>query len=207
MKFFFSALFSLFFILLGFSVHAQNPFPQTDTLLDVPFFHSNRMAFPKWVVEGKRGHRMNASTKKKIDDKDTLHLLAPLTSLLIRMDPMSDRKTADTIASIESRAFLSGDTLFVLCEYQPTLSPDILELKITPALCGSQIIEGASRKPDLISQHVLFRHLTFQKLAYKRGDILKAELDFNIEYQLNDVARGPYSQRIYYKGWMKCKIE
>jgi len=193
-------------ILLAGHLQAQTPVFKTDSALDGSFFQSSLSAFPNWVVRNKKGKLINASTQKKIHARDTLSLKAPVSSLLMRYENKEDGIYPDTILSVSSRALLSSDTLWLLCAYQNSPSEEMVGIRVYPEFHAS-ILEGPPKKKEILGQKVIFRHITLDQPYYKRGDNLKAELDFCIEYELNDVARGPYRQKVYYRGWMKCKVE
>jgi hypothetical protein len=201
--FFFS---SLFFLLLSHITSAQIAVLKIDSTLDVPFFHSRQMQLPKWVSRGKKGRLLYASTGKKIRDADTLNLKAPVTSFLMRTQNLLDNVSPDTILSVDSRALLAGDTLVIYCAYQSTLSGEIVGISLSSGL-EAHVLDGFAKKENKIDQQAIFKHFTLNKAKYNKGDELRGELDFCIEYNLNDAGRGPYKQKVYYKGWIRCKVE
>jgi len=161
--------------------------------------------YPKWVVLNKRGKPVQAGTGKRID-ADTASLKSPATSFLMRDAGVLDHASPDTICSVESRALLRGDTLVILCAYQSTLSGEVLGITLSNEL-SAEVMDGYPKKENRIGQKAVFRHLALNKQTYRKGEELRAELDFYIEYDLNDVARGPYKQKVFYKGWIKCRVE
>jgi hypothetical protein len=193
-------------IIISNSMLAQIGVLRIDSLSNVTFFQSVSMSYPKWVTKDKHGRWINSQTQKKIHDKDTSALKAPVTSFLMRDAGVNNHTSPDTILSIDSRALLSNDTLFILCNYQSTLSGEIVGISLG-ATIDAAVMEGYPRKENRIGQKVVFHHLILNKNKYRKGDELRAELDFYIEYDLNDVARGPYKEKVYYKGWMRCKVE
>jgi hypothetical protein len=198
----------IFLLLLTYRmIGAQTPVLRIDSTLDAPFFHTEQTCFPKWVIHGKKkGELINAQTKKKIKSRDSISLKTTASSLMIRYSNQEDGIFPDTIVSVESRAFLSGDTLNLLCAYQSTPSDDVLYIALAPVIRAS-IVEGAPKKKEIVGERVVFRHVTLNQEKYKKGEWVRAQLDFGIEYDLNDVARGPYHQKVYYQGWMKCRVE
>ncbi|MFI5148902.1 MAG: hypothetical protein ACHQRM_04150 [Bacteroidia bacterium] len=195
-----------FLILYAGSLSAQTNVLRIDSALEAPFFRSELTCFPNWVVRNNKGKLMNVTTQKKIKSRDTLSLKAPASSLLMRYENKEDGIYPDTILSFSSRVMMNADTLWLLCAFQNSPSEEILGITVYPELHAS-VLDGPPKKKELVGQRVLCRRVTLNQAHYKKGDLLKAELDFSIEYDLNDVAKGPYRQKVYYRGWMKCKVE
>jgi len=204
-------IYSIFFHLLLITIPsvciAQTEVLRMDSALDVPFFHNTGLLYPKWVLKDRKGRLVNVVTNKKIRKADTLSLRTPVTSFLMRDAGVNGHNSPDTILSVDSRAMRSKDTLLIFCAYQSTLSGEIIRISLAPSSLTAGVLEVFSKKDNILGQRVEFRHLVLNKSTYQKGEVLKAELDFYIEYDLNDIARGPYKQKVFYKGWMICKVE
>ncbi len=204
-------IYCIFFLFLSATIPsvciAQTEVLRIDSTLDAPFFHNPGLLYPKWVLKDRKGRLLHAVTKKRIRQADTLALRTPVTSFLMRDAGVNGHNSPDTILSVDSRALRSNDTLFIFCAYQSTLSGEIIKISLTPSSLTAGVLEVFSKKDNILGQRVEFRRLRLNKSTYQKGEVFKAELDFFIEYDLNDIARGPYKQKVFYKGWMLCKVE
>jgi hypothetical protein len=197
--------FSVFFFCFIQS-NAQLSVVKIDSAFDVPFFHSPKMLFPSEVLKRGKGKYLNVITGKRIHSKDTLQLKKIASSQVVRYDSLPDRMFPDSISSLSSHAQMRGDTLFLHYAFEPPPQSDELEIILSSKLLA-RIREYPIGNLESRSPSVLLKSIKLNKRAYAPGDQIKAELEFSIEFEFNDVARGPYRQRVYYKGWMMCKVD
>ncbi len=177
-----------------------------DSTFDVPFFRSPRLLFPDWVSKGKSGKLVNTRTGKKIHPKDTLLLKVPARSQVVRYDNLPDSIVPDSISSLSSHALIRNDTLFLYYAFEPNPQSDEMEIAVS-STAVARIRERPVENSGALTPTVELKSLRLNKRYFKKQDELKAELQFSVEFELNDVSRGPYRQRVYYKGWLMCKVE
>jgi hypothetical protein len=202
---FFLIYFSVFF-LSPCQSYSQIKILKIDSTLEAPFFEAPRLLFPDWVMKRRNGKYLNVRTGRKIRQSDTTKLKMPATSQVVRYDSLPERMFPDSISSLASHAHMHGDTLILQYAFEPAPQSDELLISVSSVLLA-RIRESPVENLESRNPTVQLTRLKLNKRSYKKGDQLKAVLEFSIEYELNEVARGPYRQRIYYKGWMMCKVD
>ncbi|HEV7230041.1 MAG TPA: hypothetical protein VGO45_01860 [Bacteroidia bacterium] len=203
--FFLLSVSSFFFV---FQTYSQVSILRTDSLSDEIFFQKKVFAYPWYIQKGKKSKYRNVVTGRKIKTADTLGKRELVTSLRIRYDSLPDRVQIDSLHSCLATARLSGDTLFFTLPCQQNPDDGVLRLSIGRAGLSATMVAANSlqNKQPVVAGVTIYRLIVNQRL-YNKGDEFRAELEFSAEYDLNDVARGPYHKKVYYEGWIHCRVQ
>jgi hypothetical protein len=181
---------------------------RTDSLSDETFFHTTGYTYPWYIQKGRKGKLRNVMTGRKIKTADTLRKRAVVTSLRIRYDSLPDRVQADSLRSSLAVARLNGDTLFFTLPCQQNPDDGLLSFGLNPAgLRATMVAANALQSKQPVAVGITMYHLILNRRKYYQGDEFRAELEFSLEYDLNDVARGPYRKKVYYEGWIRCVVK